>query len=332
LALLDFTALAFIASLVLTFVLTPLLIRSALGKNITDRDSNKPGKPVVAAMGGFAIFGGVAGGTLIALLAINFYDHQFQFATMLLAALLSISIVALIGVFDDLFKLTRRTKVLLPVIASLPLVAVLAGDTTMSLPLVGVVDLGLFYTFVLIPVGVTGAANAVNMSAGYNGLEAGEGAVISAFLLVIALWSGSVAASVLLAALLGACLAFLKFNWFPAKVFPGDIGTYVIGGAIAAAVIVGNMEKFGLILFIPAFYELFATAYYSARGIERRKYCHNPILEGGKIIPPKGAEYFTLAYFILSRKPLTEARLVLTILLLYAACGCVALALFFAGS
>jgi len=320
-------AVAFLTAL----VLTPLLVESALGKGVVDRDANKPGKPIVAAMGGFAVYAGVVTAMLSAVLAFSVLDHEFEVVIMLLAALLSVSLIALIGVFDDLFKLSWGVKAFLPVFAALPLIAVLAGDTTVSLPFVGAVDLGLFYTFILIPLGVTGAANAVNMSAGYNGLEAGEGVVISAFLLVVALVTGNVAAAIILAALAGACLAFLKFNWTPAKVFPGDIGTYVIGGAIAAAVIIGNMEKFGLILFIPAFYELFATVYYKFKKVNRRQVCHNPVLKNGKIIPPKGAEYFTLAFFILSRKPLSEARLVATILLLYAACGCIALALFFAG-
>jgi len=326
------TLLVFITSLVVVLLFSPLLIKSALKKGIVDHDSNKPGKPAVAAMGGFAIYGGLVAAVLLFVLGVSLYDHQFQLATMLLAALLSISIIALIGVFDDLFKLSWGIKIFLPVFAALPLIAVLAGDTTMSLPLIGAVNLGWFYTFVLIPVGVTGAANAVNMSAGYNGLEAGEGAIISAFLLVIALSTGSVAASIILAALLGACLAFLKFNWFPARVFPGDLGTYVIGGALASAVIIGNLEKFGLILFIPAFYELFATLYYKVKRVNRRQVCHNPVLKNGKIIPPKGSECFTLAFLILSRKPMGERTLVSSMLLLYAACGVFALALFFTGA
>ncbi|MEW5955542.1 MAG: glycosyl transferase family 4 [Candidatus Micrarchaeota archaeon] len=322
----------FAVSVVSVLILAPLLIRSALKKGLVDRDSNKPGRPTVAAMGGFAVYAGLVLGVLLAVLVISLADHQFQLLVTLLAALLSVSIIALMGAFDDLFKLRWGVKAFLPVFAALPLIAVLAGDTAVSLPFVGAVDLGLFYTFILIPIGVTGAANAVNMSAGYNGLEAGEGAVISVFLLVIALSTGNVAAAVILAALFGACLAFLKFNWNPARVFPGDVGTYVIGGAIAAAVIIGNMEKFGLILFLPAFYELFATVYYKFKKVDRRKTCHNPVLKGGKIIPPKGAENFTLAFFILGRKPMAESRLVATILLLYAACGCAALALFFAGA
>jgi UDP-N-acetylglucosamine--dolichyl-phosphate N-acetylglucosaminephosphotransferase len=53
------------------------------------------------------------------------------------------------------------------------------------------------------------------------------------------------------AAMLGALIAFLPFNWNPARVFSGDIGNLSIGAALACAVVIGNMESVGLILVIP---------------------------------------------------------------------------------
>ena len=315
---------------VVAFLGVPVLVFSARHKGIMGRDVNKQGKPLVAEMGGFAIFAGIASGMLLALLTISFYDRQFQLAVLLLAALASISFIALVGVFDDLFKLRRRTKVILPVIASLPLMAVLAGHTSMFLPFLGQVEFGLFYVFLLIPLGITGAANAVNMSAGYNGLEAGIGAIASLALLAIALSIGSLPAAVILAACFGACVAFLKYNWFPAQIFPGDIGTYAIGCCLAAAVIVGNMEKYGVIVLLPAFYELAATVYYSLKRVARREVCHNPVITSdGKLAPPKGAERFTLAFVLLGRKPRSEPALVASMLALYALAACLAIAVHF---
>ena len=254
---------------------------------------------------------------------------RFTVALLLLAALASTAIIALVGVFDDLFKLSWKTKLVTPVLAAFPLVAVKAGSTAMSLPFVGAVDFGLFYTFALIPIGVTGAANAINMVAGYNGVEAGTGAVISFFLLAIAVQSQAWVAAAILAACFGACAAFLFFNWNPARVFPGDVGTLVIGACLAAGVIIGNMEKYGLILFIPAFFELGSTLFYGAQGIKRRALCHNPHIAGdGKLSPPRGAENYTLFYWILSKRPMRETALVVTVLALYAVCGVAALAVY----
>ncbi|NYZ77855.1 UDP-N-acetylglucosamine--dolichyl-phosphate N-acetylglucosaminephosphotransferase, partial [Candidatus Micrarchaeota archaeon] len=217
----------------ITFIATPFYAKRALAKGISGRDVNKPNRPRVAEMGGLAIFAGVAASISLGILYLTFIDANFTLLTLSLAALAALSLIALIGVFDDLFKLTWKTKALMPLAAALPLVAVKAGETVMNLPFLGDVNFGLFYTFILIPLGVTGAANAFNMSAGYNGLEAGIGFIVSAALLSIAVASGSTAAVVVLAALAGACLAFLKFNWFPARVFPGDVGTLVVGVGIA---------------------------------------------------------------------------------------------------
>jgi UDP-N-acetylglucosamine--dolichyl-phosphate N-acetylglucosaminephosphotransferase len=321
-------ALAF-GAFIVTLISTPFLVKSALKKGIVGRDVNKPERPVVADMGGFAIFLGVACALSLAVLVTTFADKDSHSLSLLLAALASIAIIALVGVFDDLFKLSWKTKLVTPVLAAFPLVAITAGDTTMSLPFVGAIDLGAFYTFVLVPIGVTGAANALNMTAGYNGVEAGIGAVMSAFLLAIAVSAQSWVAAAILGACLGACIAFMLFNWNPARVFPGDVGTLVIGACIASAVILGNMEKYGLLLFIPSFFELASTLFYGAQGIKRRVLCHNPhIAADGKLSPPRGAEHYTLFYWILSKKPMRETRLVLTTLALYALCGILALAFY----
>ncbi len=50
--------------------------------------------------------------------------------------------------------------------------------------------------------------------------------------------------------MVGALLAFLWFNWYPAKVFPGDTLTYSVGALVACIAILGDMEKIAVILFI----------------------------------------------------------------------------------
>jgi len=314
---------------IVTFITTPFYAKRALAKGIFGKDVNKLEHPRVAEMGGLAVFAGVASSVSLGILYLTFIDANLQVLKLLLAALAALSLTALIGVFDDLFKLTWKTKTLMPLTAALPLVAVKAGETVMSIPFVGEVNFGLVYTFIFIPLGVTGAANAFNMSAGYNGVEAGIGFIVSATLLAIAVASGSTSAVVILAALAGACLAFLKFNWFPARVFPGDVGTLVTGVGIASAAIIGNLEKFAVLLVIPAFYELAATVYYAVKRVWRRPACHNPvILKDGRLKPPKGAERYTLFYLLLSLKPMREPDLVKTVYAVYFVFALITLAVY----
>jgi len=68
---------------------------------------------------------------------------------------------------------------------------------------------------------------------------------------LIAYGTGSMTAFVLMIAMIGSLLAFMYYNWYPAKVFMGDVGTLSIGASIASAVIIGNLEFAGVIIIIP---------------------------------------------------------------------------------
>jgi UDP-N-acetylglucosamine--dolichyl-phosphate N-acetylglucosaminephosphotransferase len=71
---------------------------------------------------------------------------------------------------------------------------------------------------------------------------------------------GEITAIVIILAALGALLATFRYNWFPAKVFVGDVGTLSIGAIIAAVVIIGNFEVAGVIIMIPYVVEFFIKA------------------------------------------------------------------------
>ena len=257
---------AFLAAILATaFCLTsfamPAVIRKMNAAGIVGHDVNKPGRPEVAEMGGIGIVMGVVGALLLAMAMKTFFGYPFSLDDIM-AAMLTMVIIALIGIFDDLFDMRKDVKTLLPMVAALPLVALAAaGSTTVSLPFIGAFDFGIFYIIVLIPLGVTVAANLTNMLAGFNGMEAGMGSVIFACVALLAVANGSTEMGLIAVAMLGALLAFLRFNWYPAKIFIGDIGTLLIGGALAVAVIVGNLESAGAILVIPYLLDFVIKAY-----------------------------------------------------------------------
>lgn len=243
-----------IVSGVITFVLLRLLIPRLAHAGIVGRDMNKPGQPPIAEMGGLGLVGGFSTGvlTLIALRTFFKVEALAPVNTVeLLAALSTVLAITLIGLIDDLIGVHQGWKAIIPALAAIPLIAIEVGQKTIVLPLVGAVNLGVLYPLVLVPLGVTGAANAFNMLAGFNGLEVGMGAVAIGALAVIAAHLGEVTSLVLLFAALGALLATLYFNWYPARVFIGDVGTLTIGTIIATAVILGNFEWAGVIVIIP---------------------------------------------------------------------------------
>jgi UDP-N-acetylglucosamine--dolichyl-phosphate N-acetylglucosaminephosphotransferase len=212
-------------------------------------------------MGGLGIVMGAVGALLFAIALRTFFGYEFSLIEIL-ATMLTMMIISLIGTYYDLFDMRQDIKAVLPMVAALPLVAVsAAGSTAFSIPFLGTVDFGFFYIFLLIPLGITVASNLTNMFAGFNRMEAGMGAVIFAATAFLAFVNSSVEMALISAAMLGALLAFMRFNWYPAKIFTGDIGNLLIGAALASAVIIGNLESAGAILVIPYVIDFFIKAY-----------------------------------------------------------------------
>ena len=248
-------------SIAVTVVLSEFLIPRLKRFGIIGKDVNKEGRPEVAEMGGLAIVAGFTAGVLLAIMLNTFNGLEFNI-TYVLAALVTIHAMGFIGIVDDLLDIPQAVKAFLPLAAAVPLVAVsAAGSTAIGIPFIGPVDLGIVYIVLLIPVGVAVASNLTNMLAGFNGMEAGMGSAIMAVLAILAYLNGSNEMLVLFLPMLGALLAFLAFNWYPARVFPGDVGNLTIGAVVASGVIIGNMEGAGAIILILYVLDFFIKAW-----------------------------------------------------------------------
>ena len=318
-----FVSAIFLCSAMITLFSMPFLIRKLTASGMTGNDVNKEKAPPVAEMGGLGIVMGAIGALLFAMALRTFFGYDFSLISIL-AAMLTMLIISLIGTYDDLFDMRQDIKAVLPMVAALPLVAVAAaGSTAISLPFVGSVDFGFFYIFLLIPLGVTVSSNLTNMFAGFNGMEAGMGAVMFAATLFLAFMNGSVEMALISAAMLGALLAFLRFNWYPAKVFTGDIGNLLIGAALASAVIIGNLESAGAILVIPFVIDFFIKAY---NRFPSTKWWGE--LKGGKLYPLEG-RVRGLAQFVMKlSNGISEQKLVLCFIAAEGLCALIAILLY----
>jgi len=240
------------AALLVTIGAVILLIPRLRRAGIVGKDMHKSGQPEIPEMGGLAIVAGTGFGISVALAMMSFF-HVFSEAQaiLLLAALSTILLTALIGIVDDLLGMRQWVKAFLPAVAALPLIAVRAGHTSLVIPFVGNINFWIFYPLLGVPAGVMVAANVVNMLAGFNGMEVGMGLVAMGSLAVIAAHIHATTALIILLSGAGALLGILFFNWYPAKIMVGDVGTLSIGALIATAVIVGNFETAGVIVIIP---------------------------------------------------------------------------------
>uniref|UniRef100_A0A7C3ITC4 Glycosyl transferase family 4 n=1 Tax=Candidatus Methanomethylicus mesodigestus TaxID=1867258 RepID=A0A7C3ITC4_9CREN len=241
-------------SALVSFILIRKWIPVAFKAGLTGKDMNKPDKPAVAEMGGVAVMGGILAGLLYYITLNTFYLNQKLYNLDLFAAFSTILIISFIGFIDDILGwkigIKQWQKPLLTLPAALPMMVINAGHTTISLPF-GDLSLGILYPLLFVPLGIVGASNGFNMLAGYNGLEAGMGIIIVGALTYATYVTGSSWVSMIGLVTLGSLLVFIWFNWCPAKLFPGNGFTYLIGSIIGIMAILGNAEKFALLLFVP---------------------------------------------------------------------------------
>lgn len=183
-----------------------------------------------------------------------------------LAALLSVCCMLLLGFADDVLNLRWRDKLVLPTIASLPLIIVYIlnwGSTTVIIPrpfrmfLGYELNVGFIYYIYMLMLAVF-CTNAINILAGVNGIEAGQSFVIAVSIIVFNILElgGKYAENHLFSLYMlmpyaFSTLALLTFNWYPSRVFVGDTFCYYSGMTFATVGILGYFNKTLLLFFAP---------------------------------------------------------------------------------
>lgn len=216
----------------------------------------------ISGSGGVIAILGFVIGVLIYVAYRVFYLGDYNSHLVEIFALLSvILILASIGFVDDLFGwrkggLSKKSRIILVLFSSIPLIAINAGKNIVNFPFIGTVDLWIIYPLIFIPIGIVGATTTYNFLAGFNGLEAGQGIILLGALGFVAFLTKNSWLTVIAFCMVATLFAFLIYNFFPAKIFPGDSLTYPVGGLIAIIAILGDFEKIALFFFIPYILEV----------------------------------------------------------------------------
>jgi len=209
--------LIFLVALLIALAVTPAAGRLALRTGMVDRPAaRKLHQHPIPLLGGVAIYLALVGAVVI------FSDRTYlaQLAGILIGA----TLVSFFGLWDDRSGLSPLVK--------------LGGQLAAAgiLLLFGVqVQLfeWAFLNYALTLFWVVGITNALNLLDNMDGLSAGVATVASAFFLVLAAMSGQYLVGALAAALTGACLGFLVYNFNPARIFMGDSGSLFLGFLLA---------------------------------------------------------------------------------------------------
>ncbi len=150
-------------------------------------------------------------------------------------------LVFLVGIVDDLVGVSAAQKLLFQVVAAWPVVQAGWAFEVLRLPLVGEVHLGLLGWPVSL-LWIVGVTNAINLIDGLDGLAGGVVAIISVSFLGYAMLQGNAGTVILMAAVAGSCLGFLRHNWEPARVFMGDSGALTLGFLLAATSVHSSLK------------------------------------------------------------------------------------------
>ena len=241
---------AFIAAVVVLIsgpIAIPMLHKLKFGQSIrTEGPKSHQVKSGTPTMGGIFMILGIVVATAICA----------ELNTEILLALFILIGHFFLGFLDDYIKVVKkrnlglkaRQKLLGQIIISIVTIyfaiTQLGIETTLWIPVIGEhIDLGIFY-YILVLLVIVGASNAVNLTDGLDGLASGCMAIASSCYAVICIIEGHWELAIFCAAIVGACVGFLKFNFHPAKIFMGDTGSLALGGAFAAMGILTHTELF----------------------------------------------------------------------------------------
>ena len=222
----------------------PMLKKMKFGQTVrTEGPQSHLAKNGTPTMGGVMM--------IISILVSTILFAGFNFYTII--ALISMLGFGLVGFLDDYIKVVKKRslgltpiqkivgQVTLALLIPLSQVIFKPEMTKLVIPFLNTtLDLGILYVpfmaFVII-----GTVNAVNLTDGLDGLSSSITVIASAFFIAIALMNGINEVSIFSASVMGACLGFLVFNKYPAKVFMGDTGSMALGGAVVGMATLTNM-------------------------------------------------------------------------------------------
>jgi UDP-GlcNAc:undecaprenyl-phosphate GlcNAc-1-phosphate transferase len=257
-----------ITALICAMLMTPLVRRLAVRIGIVDAPSHrKIHTAPVPLLGGAAIY--VAFVTALLIFGDLFFVREF------IAILLSATLVSLFGLADDRWVLHAYPKLLGQAVAA-------------GILLLGGVQVQLvthpWINACITLVWVIGITNALNLLDNMDGLSSGVATVCAAFFLLLAAQSGQILVSALAAALIGACIGFLRYNLNPATIFMGDTGSLFIGLVLAVIGIKLRFPTNSIVVtwMVPVCVLAFPIADTLLVTISRLRRHKNPLTHGGK--------------------------------------------------
>ena len=241
-------AAALVTAMVVALIATPVVKSLAFKVGAVDvpKDNRRMHDHPIPRMGGLAIFFGF-------ILSVLLY---VQMTPQLRGMLLGGVIIVVLGIFDDIYALGAKFKLVIQIVAALA--AVLSGNVIQIISNPNVLspnpwwDLG-WLSYPATVLWIVAITNAVNLIDGLDGLACGVSTISALTMLVISLAVADAPVAIVMAALAGGCIGFLPYNLNPAKIFMGDTGSTFLGFILAVTSIQGLFKFYTIISFAVPF-------------------------------------------------------------------------------
>ncbi|MER3433952.1 MAG: undecaprenyl-phosphate alpha-N-acetylglucosaminyl 1-phosphate transferase [Leptolyngbya sp. ERB_1_1] len=235
---------AFLISFLVVLIATPIINRLGKRVGLVDKPNHrKVHKRPMVRLGGVAMFMGVVVALLIVWWAGGFGLLKPGKESEVWGVAIGGIAFFLIGLADDLFNLSPRTRLVLQtVVAGLAWQAGVQIDFLTN-PIAGLFSLPEWASLPITVIWLVGMANAINWIDGLDGLAAGVSGIAAFVMFWTCLFMQQPQAALFAAALAGATFGFLRYNFNPAQIFMGDGGAYFIGFTLAGVGVIGLVKS-----------------------------------------------------------------------------------------
>ncbi|MFH1868874.1 MAG: MraY family glycosyltransferase [Candidatus Omnitrophota bacterium] len=212
-------------------------------------------KKGVPRLGGIAIFGSFYATLLLIFIFKRdlFYNREIKLVGVFLAS----AIIVATGIYDDLIKrLGYKVKFALQILAVIVVIIFGYNIKIITNPLGGEIYVG-FLGPIFVLLWMLAVINAINLIDGLDGLACGIATVACASFFIIALSQNNIFLALIIISIIGANLAFLRYNFYPAKLFLGDSGSFFLGFMLAVLVMESYIKRSAVISLSVPFLTLF---------------------------------------------------------------------------
>lgn len=267
-------AFTFLVALAVTFVLTPVVKNFAIRIGAVDKpDARKVHHGLIPRLGGLAIYVGF----MVSVIATIGFTYE------MVGIMVGATFLIAVGIADDVYSLPPKVKLLGQIIAAaIPVVIFNINIEWIDVPRLGIIYLPEIISLPLTIFWIIGFVNTVNLIDGLDGLAAGIATIASIAIALLAFQMGQWVAAAAMVAMTGACLAFLQYNFNPAKIFMGDTGSMFLGYIISAVSVMGSMKTVATAVLIVPLLALTVPITDTLLAIVRRKSSGVPIFSPDK--------------------------------------------------